>query len=67
MSASQAGSQVLGLPGGLPSSAFFSAMGVGGAGLVCGWGAGAGDWAGRLQAVSVRRTRQRVMVEDIKS
>ena len=36
MSASQDGSQVLGLL----SSAFFSAMGVGGAGLVCGCGAG---------------------------
>ena len=42
MSASQDGSQVLGLPGGLPSSAFFAAMGVGGVGLVCGCcGAGA--------------------------
>ena len=60
MSASQAGSQVLELPGGLPSSVFFSAMGVGGVGLVCGWGAG--DCAGvevwvveREQAESARR------------
>ena len=59
MSASQEGSQVLALPGGLPSSAFFSAMGVGGVGLVCGWGAGVDCCGGggeeRVHAESARR------------
>ena len=70
MSASQDGSQVLGLPGWLPSSAFFSAMGVAGTGLVCGWGCcgGAvlvGCGVERLQAVSAiaarRRARRRIV------
>jgi hypothetical protein len=58
MKAVQVGSQVLGLPSGLPSSDFFSAMGVDGAGVVCGWSCcgvvPAGCGVERLQAASVR-------------